>query len=110
MGQIWKAVPPIIFVLFLAFVSIFVISGNNDANAADAYLQKCATELQICNFNDTVIDQLKAEAQQNGYKLSVEKMVDSYGDVMYATIELTYTYDIAFIQMDKEHTKTIITK
>ena len=110
MGSIWKAISSVIFMLLLAFVAIATIGGDNDTKAADAYLQRCATELQVCNFNDEVIQQFQTEAAENGYTLKVDKMTDSYGDVLYATIELTYTYKIPLIQLESEHTKTLISK
>lgn len=110
MGNIMKVTLSVILILFMTFIAVGMIGGNNDADAADAYLQRCSAELQICNFDDTVIITLQTEAASNGYTLTVDKKTDLKGDVQYAIIELTYKYKVPIIGLESEHIKTIIAK
>lgn len=110
METIIKSILGIFLAVIIVFVSVGVIGATNDANAADAYLQSCSAELQVSNFNDTVITALQTEARNNGYELRVNVKRDSYGDALYAIIELDYTYSMPLIGLESHHTKTVLSR
>lgn len=112
MGSIWKIILGIFISVVIVFSTIGVIGANNDAVAADAYLQKVAVEISASNFNSTTIDELKAEATTNGYTLDVElsASTDATGAPQYAIVKLTYTYRVALIGLASQHDKEMIVK
>lgn len=110
METIIKTILGVFLALIILFVAVGAIGAINDATAADAYLQICSAELQASNFNEKVITALQTEAEENGYALRVEVKRDSYGDALYAVIELDYTFKIPMIGLESEHTKRLLSK
>lgn len=110
MGIIMKAALSIIFMIMIAFTSISTIGASNEAEAADSYMQQVAAELQVCNFNETVYEKLKQEAEEFGYVLNMETVTDPYGDVQYAVIEMQYTYSMPILEFESTHTNTLIAR
>jgi len=110
MGTIMKTTLSVVLMLLIAFTTISTISANNEAEAADAYLQQCSAELQVCNFNEIVFEKLKEEAEEFGYVLSMETITDNYGDVQYAVIKMKYSYSMPLFGLTSEHENTIISR
>lgn len=110
METIIKSILSIFLAIILVFISVGVIGATNDANAVDAYLQNCSAELQVSNFNASVIEDLQEEALNNGYVLRVDVKRDSYGDALYALIEIDYTYSMPLIGLESSHTKRVISR
>lgn len=112
MGSIWKVILGIFVSIVIVFTTIGVIGANNDAVAADAYLQKVAIEISASNFNLETINELKQEASANDYTLEVElsNSLDSTGTPLYAMVKLKYTYKVTLIKLNSEHTKEMIVR
>ena len=112
MGSIWKVILGIFVSIVIVFTTIGVIGANNDAMAADAYLQKMAIEISASNFNTEVIEELKEEALTNDYVLDVElsNSLDPTGVPLYAVVKLEYSYKVALIKLSSKHTKEMIVR
>ena len=112
MGSIWKVILGVFVCVVIIFTTIGVIGANNDAMAADAYLQKVAAEISASNFNEEAINELIAEATTNNYTLEVElsDTLDETGTPIYAIAKLKYKYKVALISLVSEHTKEMLVK
>lgn len=110
MGIIMKAALSVVLMLMIAFTTISTIGASNEAEAADSYMQQCAAELQVCNFNETVYEKIKDEAEEFGYVLTMDTVKDTYGDVQYAVIKMQYTYRMPLLDFESTHTNTIIAR
>ena len=110
MGLIMKTALSIVLMLLFSMVTISTIGANNQAEAVDSYMQQCSAELQVCNFNEEVFEELKKEAENFGYVLSMETVKDKYGDVQYAVIKMKYNYTMPLLDFKSEHETTTIAR
>ena len=110
MGVIMKTALSIVLMLLFSFVTISTISANNQTEAVDAYMQQCAAELQVCNFNQNVFNELQEEADEFGYALTMDTVKDNHGEILYATIKLKYKYTMPLLGFESEHEATTIAR
>ena len=110
MGLIMKTALSLILMLMIAFTTISTIGANNESEAADSYMQQCTAELQVCNFNEAVFEKIKKEAEEYDYVLTMETVKDAYGDVLYAVIEMEYTYRMPLLEFESKHKNRIIAR
>lgn len=110
MKQIWTTILAIFSIVTFLFLLLYAIGAANDTGVAASYLQQCAAELQVCNYDTNVQTQIIQEAAENGYELRIEVIKNEYNDALYAVLELDYAYSIPMIGLESKHTKTIISK
>lgn len=80
-----------------------VTTGFSQAVAADNYMESVSKVIVESNYNQTVINQCKQDALENGYILEVT--VDNAtkaGVKAYAEIELTYYFEIRLFNIRQE--------
>ncbi len=107
-------------IVFKAFVGIFaaiiivgsglgVVTGFSQMVAADNYMESVSKVIVESNYNETVINQCKQEATDNGYTLSVTVQSASKAGVKsYAKIELTYYFEIKLFGLKQQKVQTKI--
>ena len=96
------------FVAVLAAIVIIgsglgVTTGFSQAVAADNYMEAVSKVIVESNFSQTVIDQCKQDATENGYVLEVTVSDASKAGVKsYAEVKLTYYFEIALFNIRQE--------
>ena len=103
------------FVAILAAIVIIgsglgVTTGFSQAVAADNYMESVSKVIVESNYNATVISNLRSEALENGYVLSVTVVpAVKAGMKSYAEIKLDYYFEIKLfgIKQAKQQTKII---
>ena len=80
-----------------------VITGFSKAVAADNYMESVSKVIVESNYSETVIDQCKLDAAENGYVLEVNvEHAAKAGVKSYAEIELTYYFEIRLFNIRQE--------
>lgn len=104
MGQVMKTYLGIFFLLLMGLVGIGVVAAGIEVNAARNYHADVVTEIECSNFNPSVIDVCKQQAQDSGYKLEVTDMVYDAGEnKQMAEVILTFDYAIPILNLVSDH-------
>lgn len=99
-----KAYLGIFFLLVTGMVGIGVVTAGIQSANARNYHADVISEIECSNFNDTVIEACKQEAQKEGYKLKVKTMAfDALGHTKMAEIILDYEYAIPVLNLVNSH-------
>lgn len=104
MGSIWKTILGLVVFILLVFGCINVVSANNDAVAAENYLNEVSEIISESNLSSNTIQKVIKEAKDNGYELTVNKKSTQIGSG-YAELTLKYEYKIPMLGVSSEHEK-----
>lgn len=103
MESVFKGIAGVLFMIFLAFISMIVIASSASARAADDYMQSCVQKIESSNYATGVIDACKTDATSKGYELEITTYKNpTTNRTMYGNAKIKYTYRLPFIQMQKD--------
>lgn len=107
---VFKAFVAVLAALVIIGCGVGVTTGFSQSVAADNYMESVSKIIVESNYNEDVIDALVREAGENGYVLDVTVQAASKAGVKsYATVTLTYYFEIKLfgIRQEKIQTKII---
>lgn len=100
MGQVLKAYLGIFFLLLIGLVGIGVVTAGAEVTAARNYHADVISEIECSNFNSSVMDACKSQAQAKGYQLTVADMVyDAESNQQVAEVILSFDYAIPVLNL-----------
>lgn len=89
------------FFILLALITGLIQAGTARTNATE-YKSSIIKQIENSNFNDSVIDSCIAQAEENGYTLTIEKIVtDEVENKQIAEIVLSYTISIPVVDIEQ---------
>lgn len=100
MGQVFKTYLGILFLLLTGLVGIGVVTAGVEVTAARNYHADVITEIECSNFNDSVVEACKHQAQEKGYQLTVADMVyNAEKKEQMAEVILSFDYAIPVLNL-----------
>lgn len=104
MGQYFKAITIFLGLLLNALMSAGSIYASISVSNAESFKAQCINEIENSNFNDGVINGCIADATNNGYTLTVNKIIlDADADTMMAEVILEYPFKIGVLHINNTH-------
>ena len=95
MSEILKSVIAVFMIIIIAASGTGMVVANNESTAAGEYLEEVALVISESNYSDAIIQECIAEADQNGYTLTVDMAGSSEpGMRRYAEVTLEYSYEM----------------
>ena len=91
----------------ILFSGLGVLWANNEAVAAENYIQRVADEVSSSNLRDDVLKAEVKQAKKDGYTLSYDTMDDNLGVRHYVILKLTYQYKVSVAALSGTHEKTM---
>lgn len=107
MGSIWKTILGVFISVIIIYCGLGILWANNDAVAAESYLHTIGNEISAANLQETVIEDCKTQAKENGYELRYQMVKDVEGYTSYVVLTLEYEYTVSFASLSGTHTKTM---
>lgn len=107
MQSIYKTILGILIMIMILYAGLGVLWANNEAVAAENYLQRVADEVSAANLRTEVLDAEVKQAKTDGYTLSYDVMDDNYGVRHYVVLKLKYKYKVSVAALSGEHEKTM---
>ena len=105
MDNVFKGIIGVLFTVLVVFLGAFTIISSASARAADDYMQDCMTKMEASNYSEKIINSCKTDATEKGYTLEVNTYKNPTSRrVVYGKATLKYTYQIPFINNQKEKT------
>lgn len=89
-----------LFLMFFIWVGISYSFMNSKNTAARDYQAACVRRIEDSHLNETVINDCKQKAEDDGYQLNVNKCV-VYDNSADALVTLSYNYKIPIINSEK---------
>lgn len=109
MESIWKTILGVLVAVLITLAGSAILHANNDAINAQNFLYGAANQYSASNFSETVLAECSRQAAEFGYTLSeTEKITDICNTTQYVVLELTYTYRIPVLGVNREHSKTVV--
>lgn len=108
MDSIFKTTLGMVICIMIIYCGMGVLYANNEAIAADNYLQAVRDTISAGNLQQRVIDSCEANANNNGYVLNTTRINDTNGYTTCIYIELEYNYTVGFLNYSGKHTKTTV--
>lgn len=81
----------------LVLICVSMVSVQLKTQMARNFHAQAVDEIENCNFSDSIIQGLVAEADNMGYKLNVRKY--QVNDTTMAEVALDYTYSIPLLDI-----------
>lgn len=110
MGKVFETILDFVLLIICTISLICIIGANNNAIAANDYLMNAEAIISASNINQNVINDCIADAQNNGYTLDVTTYNEGHYSSRYATLKLTYDYEIPLLKVASTHTKVKIAR
>lgn len=107
MQSIFKTILGILIMVMILFSGLGVLWANNEAVAAENYIQRVANEVSAANLREDVLKAEVEQAKKDGYTLSYDAMDDNHGMRHYVVLKLKYTYKVSVAALSGEHEKTM---
>lgn len=99
----FKAFVGVLAAIVIVGSGLGVTTGFSQAVAADNYMESVSKVIVESNFSQTVIDQCKQDAIENGYVLEVNTATSQKAGVKtYAEVTLTYYFEIKLFHIRQE--------
>ena len=106
---VFKAFVGVLAAIVIVGCGVGVITGFSRSVAADNYMESVSKVIVESNYNEEVINACIGEAEENGFHLDVKVQAASKAGVKsYATITLTYYFEIKLFGIKQEKIQTKI--
>ena len=103
LDMVFKAFVGMMVAVVMIGSGLGVMNGFSQIVGADNYLENVSKVIVESNYNQEVINSCKAQAAENGYNLQVEVATAIKAGVRYyATIQLTYYFEIPLFGIKQE--------
>lgn len=108
MESVLKTYLGFFFMLAMLFLGAGILSASLDARNANAYANNYATRIEQSNYSSSVIDEIKHEADQLGYKVSVDVRTSTNNTYShYGLLTLRYNYRIPILGISQTHNAVV---
>ena len=104
MKKIFEVFLEVFLMLFFVILITGAVSAALDTENAKSYKSDVIAEIENSNFSDTVISECISQAAEEGYTLTVNKIVtDAATNKQIAEVVLKYKYTFSLLGIDNEH-------
>lgn len=107
MQSVFKTILGILIMVMILFSGLGILWANNEAVAAESYIQRVADEVSSANLRTDVLDAEVDQAKKDGYTLSYDVMDDNHGVRHYVVLKLHYQYKVSVAALSGTHEKTM---
>jgi hypothetical protein len=107
MSSIFKTVLGVVIAAVIIYCGLGILWANNEAVAAENYLQNIGHQISEANLQESVILGCAKQAEENGYTLTWETVNGSDGYAAYVNLTLAYEYRVSIASHSGTHTRTM---
>lgn len=106
MGTVIKGFIGIFFILVNVVTGVSIIGQGVEEHAAQNFHADVISEIENSNFAPSVIQSCIAQAEKEGYELTVDNIIaDADNNVQMAEVTMKYKYDIDIFNVTAEKEK-----